>query len=126
LGIAVGVGGELVYPKTFYNRVFNIFYHFFPERFVYQHAVHIKECRTLILQKCEQGVGENVLHARAPRIHPDLTKRREKPGHHQVTLVVAHVLHHVKGDRVVHVERCKVHYVFNAVFGHILHDPIRR
>ena len=83
LRIAVGVIGKLLRPEVFHDRVLHVLNDFLPIRLVGVHAIDAEQGRIRILEEREQCVGENVFHARAPRVHPNLFERRHEAADHE-------------------------------------------
>ena len=74
LGVAVGIVGKLVYPKTLYDRVFDVLHYLFAKCLVDEHPVDVKQCCARELQQRQQRVGKYVFHARAPGVDPDFAE----------------------------------------------------
>ena len=126
LGIAVAVVGELLRPEVLHDRVLHVLDDLCPIVLVGVHAIDAEQRRVRIFEEGEKRIGENVFHACAPGVLPDLLEGRHKAGDDQVALVVADVLHDVERDRVLQVEGGEVHDILDAVLGDIVEKPLDR
>ena len=63
--------------------------------------------RVRVLEERKKRVREDVLHTCAPCVFPNLLEGRHEAGHHEVALIIPHVLHDIERNRLVEVERCE-------------------
>ena len=120
--VCVGESGELFGPERLHDGVAYFFDDGVPECLVGEHAVHVEQCRTGILEECEQSVLQNIFHSRAPRVHPNAAQCAHETGDDEVAFIEAHVRHHIETDGVVRIKRCKV----DDVFAVVLRDEVEQ
>jgi predicted GH43/DUF377 family glycosyl hydrolase len=112
--------GEFFSPKCFDRWVFSVFNNSISKILVCKHAIHPKKCRVWVFKKCEECVGEQIFHARAPCIHPYFFECTKKSRCHQRPLVLPNVLHNVKCNGVLLVKWCKIDDVFDSLWRNII------
>ena len=126
LGIAVAVVGKLLRPKVLHDRVLHVINHLFSILFIGIHAIDTEQGCVRILKQGEKRIREDVFHARAPCILPNLLKGRHEAAYHEVAFVVADILHHVKRNRVLEIKRSEVDDIFYAILRDVIENSINR
>ena len=126
LGITVAVVSKFFRPEILDHRVPHIVHHFLPVLLVGVHAVHAEQSGVRIFQQGKKRVGKNIFHSCAPRVFPNLLEGRHQTTDHEVAFVIADILHHIKGNGVLHIKRSEVHHIFDPLFGDVVQEPLNR
>ena len=121
----LGIAGEFVRPERLDDRIGEVFHDPRAVRGFGEHAHDAQKRRIGILEKRQDGVVQNVLHARGPDIGPDLLEDAHHAGRDEMPELGADLFERVERDRMIEIERREIDHVVDALFGHEIEHPLR-
>ncbi len=125
-GEFVGVLGKFLRPEGPNFGIFDLFYDRFAVVFFRQHPVDPQKRRTRNLQKGQNRIVENVLHARRPRVDPDFFEHGHHAVRNQVTAVIIHLFHDIERDRVLKIGRIDINHIVDPFGRNIVQQVLNR